>query len=207
MKRLRFTLLSDGSSDRALIPILRWLLVKSDATASIQPEWADLRWLRRAPQGLANRTRTALEFYPCDILFIHRDAEGQSIDDRIAEINGATEDLEDCPVICVVPVRMMEAWLLFDEQAIRRAAGNPLGRQPLNLPRLRDVEAETNPKEVLYSALRMASGLTGRRLRRFHLGASVHRVADLINDFSPLQTLPGFNRLERSVEEIVQRFE
>ena len=27
----------------------------------------------------------------------------------------------------VIPVRMREAWLLFDETAIRKAAGNPSG--------------------------------------------------------------------------------
>jgi hypothetical protein len=42
--------------------------------------------------------------------------------------------VEDMPVVCVVPVRMMEAWLLIDEMAIRRVAGNPNGRIPIELP-------------------------------------------------------------------------
>jgi hypothetical protein len=34
----------------------------------------------------------------------------------------------------VVPVRMTKAWLTVDEAAIRKAARNPLGTAPLELP-------------------------------------------------------------------------
>jgi hypothetical protein len=36
--------------------------------------------------------------------------------------------------ICVIPVRMQEAWLLFDETAIKFAAGNRTYPKSLNLP-------------------------------------------------------------------------
>ena len=35
---------------------------------------------------------------------------------------------------------MTEAWLLFDESAIRVVAGNPNGKNPLNIPDLSVVE-------------------------------------------------------------------
>lgn len=56
------------------------------------------------------------------------------------------------PHVCVIPVRMTEAWLLFDEAAIRQAAGNRLGRAPLALPPLDEVEQEPDPKSLLYEA-------------------------------------------------------
>ena len=58
MDALRYTLLSDGSSDQALVPILTWLLRAQGIHGAIQPEWADLRRLPSAfPQeDLCNGT-------------------------------------------------------------------------------------------------------------------------------------------------------
>ena len=47
MQQLRYTLMADGSSDRALLPILTWLLRQSCGQIPIQPEFADLRRLKR----------------------------------------------------------------------------------------------------------------------------------------------------------------
>jgi hypothetical protein len=95
MTVLRSTLLSDGSSDRALIPILDWLLQHVVTVSALSgTQWAELRFLRTPPQSLAERVRLAVDNYPCDILFVHRDAEAQSPDDRRAEILNAVQHLE-----------------------------------------------------------------------------------------------------------------
>jgi hypothetical protein len=135
MESLRFTLLTNGSSDQALIPILRWLLVRNGVTGTIDPSWADLRRLPHPPQGLANRIRIAVDIYPCDLLFVHRDAERMQPELRKSEIRDAIQSLLTPPVVCVVPVRMQEAWLLIEEAAIRQAAGNPQGQVPLSCRR------------------------------------------------------------------------
>jgi len=57
-------------------------------------------------------------------------------------------------VVPAVPVRMTEAWLLFDEAAIRRAAGCPNGSMPLELPSLKTSEDIPDPKTILHEALR-----------------------------------------------------
>ena len=99
--------------------------------------------------------------------------------------------------LCVVPVRMQEAWLLFDEAALRTAAGNPRGRQELQLPRLGDIERLPDPKAILRQIIRTASGLSGRRLHR--LEVSTQRVAELIDDFTPLRALLAFQALEQEL--------
>jgi len=68
MSNLRYTLLADGSSDRALIPILTWLLREQEVVLAIQSEWADMARLRRPPRGLEERIEAALMLYPCDLL-------------------------------------------------------------------------------------------------------------------------------------------
>jgi hypothetical protein len=99
--------------------------------------------------------------------------------------------------VCVVPVRAMEAWLLIDEDALRSAAGNPKGRHPLDMPPLGTLESLPQPKARLNGLLRAASGLPPRR--RFHPPPRIHRLADLIKDFSPLRHLPAFRELEADV--------
>lgn len=87
---------------------------------------------------------------------------------------------------------MMEAWLLLDESAIRRAAGNPAGRSPLRLPAAKNVEDVPDPKTLLYDCLRDATELPPRRLRNFNPGKAVHRVSAYMDNFEPLLQLPAF---------------
>ena len=210
MEVLRITLVADGSSDRALLPILVWLLRANFGPIPIQSDFADLRRLPNPPGKLFERIAKSIELYPCDLLFVHRDAERDPIDKREEEIR---ESLEQCevdtpPVVCVIPVRMQEAWLLIDESALRKAAGNPRGGQPLILPDTKKLEELPDPKQILYSLLSVASGLRGRRLERFNrdLGSYVHRVADRIGDFGPLRRLAAFQRVESQVIALRQKY-
>lgn len=208
MNELRYTLLSDGVSDRALVHILTWLLREHRVERAIQSEWADLWRLPIKPRGLVERIVKSVELYPCDLLFVHRDAEREPHSVRVSEIQNAIEDASQIeaipPAICVVPVRMQEAWLLFDEAAIRRAAGNPNGRQVLHLPELDQVESIPDPKIELYNLLRRASGLKGRRLSRLVPSRRATQVSAFIEDFNPLRALPAFNSLEAELEQIVR---
>ena len=205
MKELRYTLVSDGSSDRSLLPILTWLLDSHGVRCPIQPEWADLRRLPNPPKDLASRIQKGIELYPCDLLFVHRDAEGSSFAERKAEIEAAVTamSLDRPPAVCVVPVRMMEAWLLFDEEALRRASGNPNGRMPLQLPSPGNLEEVHDPKMRLHELLREASGLAGRRRRNLRVGTCAAQVTGFIDDFVPLRTLPAFRALELDILETI----
>jgi hypothetical protein len=197
---LTFTLVSDGSSDRALIPVLSWLL-RQHSTRDFVRQWADLRQLRQPARSLSEKIERALILYPCDLLFIHRDAEGESRDVRVAEIQGhLVQSAPGHPAVCVVPVRMQEAWLLFNEAVIRLAADNPRGRMLLELPSLERLEDVADPKDLLWKSLVTASGLRPGRRHRFLPAARTHRVAELIEDFSPLRKLSAFQALEEDVK-------
>ena len=203
MSDLRYVLLSDGSSDNALVPLLTWILRQNLPHCAIQSQWADLGPLRRPPKNLAERIRACKKYYDFDLLFIHRDAEAQPREHRVAEIQAAVAEagVDPMPVVCcVVPVRMQEAWLLFDESAIRKASGNAGGRIPLDMPPLSGVERELDPKSLLHRLLREASGLSARRKRRLKVAQRVHRVPVLIADFSPLRGLSAFAALEADIK-------
>ncbi|MSP58846.1 MAG: hypothetical protein EXR72_00625 [Myxococcales bacterium] len=173
--------------------MLRWLCGKI-TLAAIEVRWADLRGVPNPPMGLGERLTLAVELYPCRLLFVHRDAENQEPRLRYEEIWGANGT--GCSHVCVVPVRMQGAWLLHNADALRRAAGRPSSTAPLELPTRRQWEALPDPKGILHQALRTASGATGRRAKKFSPEKAAHRLADLIDDWSPLRQLPAFQLLE-----------
>lgn len=208
MNELRFTLLSDGASDRALIPILRWALIANAVQRSIQPSWADLGRLRKPPTGLAKKIAAALEYWPCDLLFVHRDAEGGQPRDRRLEIDKAVQEAFAQGVnlpraVFVVPVRMLEAWFLSDLDAIRQAAGNPGGGQHLMIPDAQSIESLPDPKNLLYEILRDASGLSGRRRRKMQVTRAVHRIGQVKSEFTALRALDAFRLMEDDLRRVI----
>jgi hypothetical protein len=204
MSDLRFTLVTDGPSDRSLVPVLLWVLGQH-CTKVFAGEWPDLRRLRRPPRALEARIAAAVELAPCDLLFVHRDAERDEPDARRAEIEPAVLGSGLRASIPVVPVRMTEAWLLWNESAIRRAAGNPNGRGALGLPAPGEVEQRSDPKGDLHAALLAASGLRGRRRDDLRPSALRSLVADAIADYSPLRAAAAFARLEADVQRVLRQ--
>lgn len=209
MSELTYTLLTDGSSDDALKPIVEWLLRGNGVTCAIQGEWADLRRLRRPPAGLRSRVEKAVVLYPCELLFVHRDAETSPYEARYDEIASAVGEAafeagQRPAWIGVIPVRMTEAWLLFDESAIRKAAGNPSGTAALNLPAIGQCENLPDPKSVLADVLRQASGLGARRRAALRTALLMRRVADYTENFRRLRELSAFAALERHVQAAIQ---
>jgi hypothetical protein len=144
--------------------------------------------------------RVATEYYACDVLFVHRDAErpGEYATRRRSIREAARQSSLEVPAIPIVPVRMTEAWLLHDEAALRRAAGRPNGDVPLELPSPQYFE-RTDAKAKLSNALRKAADLTGRRARKFSPLVARSRLATLIEDFTPLRRFESFQDLERDV--------
>jgi hypothetical protein len=174
----------------------------------IESAWADLRVLPKPINGLDYKIRTALELYPCDLLFVHRDADREPRAKRVEEIRSAVQRISSDffagrPYVCVVPVRMTEAWLLFDEAAIRQAAGNPRSTTPLCLPPISNVEDLPNPKAVLNTALMRATDKPARRLRKFRTGQAIQRLAELIQDYGPLRKAFAFQILEQELQAVL----
>jgi hypothetical protein len=209
MNAVRFTLVTDGSSDAALKHPLRWLLINNGVARPIEGVWADLRPLPAATKFLADKIDAAFEYYPCELMFIHRDAEREPATFRREEIEHAVRKVfgnqtDQRPYVAVVPVRMTEAWFLFDEHHLREAAGNPKGMVPLDLPPLPKIEGLVNPKETLNQLFRTATELPAQRLKRFSCAQAFHRLAELIQDFAPLRQLPAFNYLEEDLRGVVE---
>ena len=209
---VRFLLLCEGTSDRPLVTHLRHLLSSCGAVEAVGSAIPlstipDHRGHSGSP--LARKIQTALtaesEF---DLLFVHRDANSAGYDARSREISEAIGSVDQSMNwIPVVPGRATEAWLLLDEDAIRRVAGNPRGRQPLHLPRPAQVERVSDPKTTLRDTLAEASGHSGTRLRRFKRFASQRRVLlEQLPVGEGLAQVPSWQRLRQAVADFVYRF-
>ena len=115
---LRATLVTDETSDVVLLPVLQWLM-RQLTRVDFEIRWADPRAFPENPRSLAARLAVATQEYPGQLLFVHRDAEKQDPITRYQEIAAANRTGRNH--VCVVPVRMQEAWLLHDEAALREA--------------------------------------------------------------------------------------
>ena len=157
-------------------------------------------WRRRPSEELPAVIDHAVARWSPDVMFVHRDAETESVDVRWAEIPRSFES-----TVRIVPVRMTETWLLIDEQAIRTAADNPNGSTPLGLPSPSRLEACPDPKRMLHGALVNACERSKRRKKRFErdVGLRVQRVAESIPDFSALRQLTAFRAFEQETIDVV----
>ena len=193
MAILNLALVCDGTSDLCLGDFIIWLMDTHFPEAAFRVVPANEVIPAKGPLSL--RLQRAVDLYKPDVIFCHRDSERASLLDRINEIENAAGDLE-VPAVAIVPVRMLEAWLLFDVNAVRTAAENKNGTAPITLPALAAVESIANPKQVLFDALQNATGLSVRRRRVFNEKRARSLVSGYIDDFSPLRRLSSFQRFE-----------
>lgn len=208
MELIRYTLIADGSSDKALMNIIKWILDDLFPKIPNKGTYGDFRMLQKPPRKdeVYKQIQYAQNYYPFDILFYHRDAESNSntiIEERIAEIKGQLDAEFNQKIVCVVPVKMMESWLLIDEMAIKKAAGNKNYNNPINLPQINRLETIRDPKEVLHNLLKQVSGLKSRRLKNFNVHQAVHLVTEYITDYKLLRQLSAFNKFEKDLKDVV----
>ncbi len=166
MRIYTYTLLTDGSSDEALLPMIDWLVEQHFNGLRFQSQF--VRDLGKVGTDLLSRLDAALHQFPCDLLILHCDAEKESHAFRYAEVKHAGDQrMQRC--VPVVPVRMTEAWRLSDEVAIRAAAGNRYGKNALDIADKTQWESLKDPKQVLFDALAKAWEKSGRALQKFQV--------------------------------------
>lgn len=211
MSALRFALVTEGSSDRGILPHLEELCSRAGA-GEVEGSAPNLGVLPQPPgKRVAEQVRAALGLVPeARIIFVHRDAD--SSDDTLAQrdIESGVAEVDGCPRhVGLVPIQELEAWLLTDEQAIRDVAGNPGGRTPLHLPKISGIERLASPKERLEQVLVEACELSGRRLKAFRKAFPYHRsiLLERLDIDGKISRLPAWQRFvsetTRAVKEIL----
>src|SRR5437667_12763582 len=110
---MTYTLVSDGPTDANLIPIINWTLKEVARVQIANGTRAEFWRLEEPPRSLAEKLVKAIELFPCETLFVHRDAEREEPAVRNKEIQTAYELIANStasiPAVTIVPVRMLEA--------------------------------------------------------------------------------------------------
>lgn len=199
--RIRFLLICEGSSDAALVSHIQELLIDCGAS-----EADGISWYRG--RGLGDKIRLGLQDNgSVDLLFVHRDADSAGPAARLKEIEtGRAAAGHRGRWVGVIPVRMMEAWLLADEAAIRRVAGRPRGTEPLDLPAPGKLEEVADPKQMLKDALLQAGAPRGaRRRQRFAADFSSFRkqLVENLPVGGPLEQVAAWARFRKEVAAVV----
>lgn len=201
--RLHFVLITEGSSDEALVTHLENLCIDqgADEVTGTAPDFALLA--DRVGHTVEARLAAAIELEPeADLVFVHRDADGDDPQPRYGEIAAAVAATHlSSPHVAIVPVQETEAWLLVDERAIRAAAYRPKGKRALGLPKPQALEQRARPKEILQNALATASELAGRRLERFKREFPQQRrlLLQQLPIGGPLENLSSWRKLRTDV--------
>lgn len=204
----RAVFLADGSSDEPLSEHLEVLCARR--RLDVRVTTPHLRSLPNSP-GLSvpARLNAVLEVdNTWDILFVHRDAEGQDPNLRFEEVENAVAEIRpDLPAVAIVPIRMTEAWLLLNEEALRTVAGRPNSTVGLGLPPISRIEGHADPKSLLKQALDTASELSGRRLHKFQARFGDHRriLLQRLDLDGPVRQLSAWQTLESSLDELAGR--
>jgi len=211
MIHIYFVFVGEGPTDDALVPHLEKLCIFCGAEEAngIAVDWR--RIPERPSKKVKDKIRLALELEPgANLIFIHRDADHPDPEPRHEEIHRALEDLRlEIPGVAVVPVQETEAWLLLDEMEIRRAAENPNGKAPLNLPAPTRVEEIARPKELLFETLLKASELSGRRREKFKKTLQQRRrlLLERLDPEGEVRRLRAWQRLRAELAETIPTLE
>ncbi|MDI9313008.1 MAG: DUF4276 family protein [Limnohabitans sp.] len=209
MSEIKITLIGDGSSDKILTIVSKWVLDNKFPQLHTSISFADFRQLKNPPDksNIQKQIEFAKRYYPFDLLIYHRDAETTDInmvETRKKEVLEQIEEKHKNIVICVIPVKMMETWLLINKEAIKKAAGNRNFKEKIDLPSINCLEKTPNPKDKLIEILKTVSGLTGRKLSKFKAHQAVHYVAENISDYSVLRKLNAFRIFENDLKGAIQ---
>jgi hypothetical protein len=158
-------------------------------------------------EQVCESSRKGIEEYGIKVLCVHTDAD--SCDDKdkyrnkiipaINEINNrnAREYCKNLAVI--VPVQMIEAWMLADKELFKREIGTNKTDNELGINKLPEVIAD--PKALIKEAIRIArETLTKRRRKDLTISELYLPIGQKIT-IEKLNTLPSFMKFKESIRD------
>lgn len=149
--------------------------------------------------------KSGLEKYGITILCVHKDADDindetvykYSINPALFELSTKKES-EVCKVTAtIVPVQMLEAWLLADKEIFKTEIGTNKTDRELGIHRF--PEAIADPKETIKEAIRIARKDVPQRKRRDLTINEIYMPLGQKITIEKLNLLPSFLKFKESV--------
>lgn len=202
--KIRFVLTGEGTSDLRLVEHIQTVLIE-EGFSEVSGEAPDFSLFSPVVgRSVRDKVRALVKHYPhADVIFVHRDADNVGAPVREQEIINASDGVVEAGrIVPIIPVTMLETWLLADLEAIKVVAGNSEFRGAPNcVPSLRRLEQARDTKQILLDALCEVSGTQGARLAKFKKRFSEMRARLTIdlNPNGPVQELPSYQAFRRKV--------
>lgn len=139
------------------------------------------------------------------VLCIHVDADAptdkQSRKNKIVPAFAAVQNIRDCLVcknlVAIIPVQMMEAWMLSDKKLLQSELGTEKSFEGLGLNK--DPEAYSDPKKTIEDAIRIArQGMTKRRRQDLTIGELYQPIGQKIS-LVELEKLPSYQSFKEEI--------
>lgn len=150
-------------------------------------------------------SKKGFDDYGIMVLCIHTDADGDSdsrmvqtkIAPAIAELETKNEN-EFCKIITVlIPVQMIESWMLADRELLKSEIGTTLSDNELEINHF--PESISNPKQTIENAIRIARAeLTKRRRRDLSISELYQPIGQKIS-INKLDLLPSYQKFKNSI--------
>lgn len=103
----------------------------------------------------------------------------------------------------IVPVRMIEAWMLADIDALKTEIGTDKTDAQLGLTR--PPESIADPKEIIREAIRLAFDHRSRRSRNQVSIGELYEPMGVTADLSKLASLPSYQKFQQAVRDAFRR--
>ncbi len=156
-------------------------------------------------QQVIAASKKGVDDFGISILCVHTDADYRTdVNAFRNKINPAIAELQEqnphsyCQILtAIVPVQMIEAWMLADRELLKSEIGTDKSDVELGINR--PAESLTDPKLVIETAIRTARlGMVRRRRRDLTLGELYLPIGQKIK-LESLQALPSFLQFKDSI--------
>ncbi|MEA9653336.1 hypothetical protein ABFU65_20210 [Xanthomonas campestris pv. raphani] len=207
--KIRFVLTGEGASDLNLVDHIETLLVNAGFSEVSGTPFDPSRLPFHVGHSVKEKLLAVRDLYPsADVIFVHRDADSKGLKARRQEIQDACVGIFDPEaVIPVVPVKMLETWLLVDMTAISRVAGKASYGEIGCVPAIKALENVVDSKRLLLDALCECSELQGIRLKKFKnlFGKMRARLVSAIDAEGPICQLPSYAQFKADVNSLYRK--
>lgn len=155
------------------------------------------------PEYVLQASTDGLKTWGIMTLAIHTDADRNTLHERMEnKIRPAQELLgkqgeEYCKLLTpIIPVRMIEAWMLADKELFKEEIGTSKPDAELGINR--DPESMADPKQAIENAIRIATEHLPKRRQRLSISELYEIIGDTIS-LEALSTLDSYKHFKEAV--------
>lgn len=160
-------------------------------------------------EQVMSASRIGVEQFGIMALAVHTDADRETIEQRIRDkivpaqsALNAVKDGSCCQLLTpIIPVRMIEAWMLADKLLLKQEIGTEMSDHDLGIDR--DPESIANPKSVIEEAIVRATSHLPKRRHRISIADLYGYLGDAV-ELSKLATLPSFIHFQQEIRKTLR---